>query len=115
MIKYNYMFFTNPYKFFLSLNSKTSQQVTIKNSTCGMFDANNIYARSYVPCMALMPIGCLKSCFNTIQTLNTFENEQVIRYNEYKNIHNGIFTLQSAEKGYSASARKTIFLLKKSV
>lgn len=39
------MFVTYCLKFFLSQNGKTSQE---KNSTCHMFDTNNICTRIYV-------------------------------------------------------------------
>ena len=49
--------------------------------------------------------------FYTIQTPNTFENRNVVRYN-LRTIFT-IFSLKLAKKlKYSASARKTIFLLK---
>ena len=49
-----------------------------------MFDANsNISARSLIGASykALMPAGWLQNYLNTIQTPNTFENRNAIRYN----------------------------------
>jgi len=47
-----------------------------------MFDADNISSRSDVRCIRLscLHAGWFQNYFNTIQTSNTFENRNVMRY-----------------------------------
>ena len=63
---------------------------------------------------ALMPAGWLQIS-DTIHTLNTFENWNVVRYNLSRNIHKNVLSLKRREKlECSASVEKTNILIKKS-